>query len=119
MQWDGSSNAGFTTGRPWIKVNKDFMELNVQQCLLHGNSILNTYKALLKLRNTEKTLQYGSYEKLERQGDIIRFSRIYKGDEIAVILNFGNEMKYHLPARAKILMGNTTLKSNEFLIYRK
>ena len=24
MQWDGTENAGFTTGKPWIKVNPNY-----------------------------------------------------------------------------------------------
>ncbi|MFA5045786.1 MAG: alpha-glucosidase [Paludibacter sp.] len=118
MQWDGTANAGFTTGTPWIKVNDDYAKVNVQEDLKQKSSILNTYKALLELRNHEKTLQYGSYEKLERHGEFIQFTRMYKGGEITVILNFGKEMKYDLPAGAKILMGNIDLKSNSFLIYR-
>jgi len=82
------------------------------------NSILNTYKALLALRNKEKTLQYGSYEKLERQNDMILFTRSFKKEKITVIINFGNEQSVQLPNGAKILMGNNLLSPNEFLIYK-
>ncbi len=118
MQWDNNLNAGFTTGKPWIKVNDDYTKVNVQEALKQKSSILNTYKVLLELRNNEKTLQYGRYENLEREGDIIQFTRIYKADKITVIINFGKEMNYDLPFGAKILMGNTVLKSNGFLIYK-
>ena len=118
MQWDDSEYAGFSIATPWIKVNEDYKKVNVQEALKQKNSILNTYKALLELRNNEKTLQYGNYKKLERDGDIIQFTRTYKGDDITVIINFGKEMKYKLPSGAQILMGNTILKPNGFLIYR-
>jgi len=118
MQWDDNLNAGFTTGKPWIKVNDDYTKVNVQEALKQKSSILNTYKALLELRNNEKTLQYGRYENLEREGDIIQFTRIYKADKITVIINFGKEKSIKLPKTAKILMGNKDLKPNEFLIYR-
>ena len=26
MQWDDSENAGFTSGKPWIKVNPNYKE---------------------------------------------------------------------------------------------
>ncbi len=118
MQWDKTPNAGFTTGKPWIKVNENYATVNVQEYSGQKNSILNTYKALLALRNSEQALQYGSYKKLERQGDMILFTRAYKGDEITVLLNFGRERNIKLPIGAKILLGSTILKANEFLIYR-
>ncbi|HEX5690662.1 MAG TPA: alpha-glucosidase, partial [Roseiflexaceae bacterium] len=31
MQWDGSANAGFSTGTPWIKVNPNYRTINVAQ----------------------------------------------------------------------------------------
>ena len=118
MQWDDSPNAGFTSGTPWIKLNENYREVNVSTELQQKNSMLNTYKALLALRNVEKTLQYGSYEKLERNKDLISFTRSNKGDKITVILNFGNDQNVQLPEGAKILMGRVALKMNEFLMYR-
>jgi glycosidase len=118
MQWDKTPNAGFTTGKPWIKVNENYATVDVQESSTQKNSILNTYKALLALRNSEQALQYGSYKKLERQGDMILFTRSYNGDNITVLLNFGKERDIKLPIGAKILLGSTILKANEFLIYR-
>ena len=33
MQWDDSANAGFTTGTPWISVNKNYMQINAKAAL--------------------------------------------------------------------------------------
>ena len=118
MQWDETTNAGFSAGKPWIKVNENYRTVNVQRSKAQVNSILNTYKALLKLRNSEKTLQYGSYEKLEQNDGRIQFTRSFSGDKISVIVNFGNELKIKLPAGSKVLMGDIRLKTNDFLIYR-
>ena len=119
MQWDSGTNAGFTTGKPWIKINENYRVVNVSDELQQKSSILNTYKALLKIRNTEKALQYGSYEKLERQNDMILFTRTYKGEKISVIINFGKEQSVNIPEGVKVLMGDSQLKMNEFLIYKK
>ena len=119
MQWDSGTNAGFTTGKPWIKINENYRVVNVSDELQQKSSILNTYKALLKIRNTEKSLQYGSYEKLERQNDMILFTRTYKGEKISVIINFGKEQSVNIPEGVKVLMGDSQLKMNEFLIYKK
>jgi trehalose-6-phosphate hydrolase len=118
MQWDNTTDAGFTTGTPWIKVDGNFKEVNVQQCLQQKNSILNVYKDLLSLRNKEKTLQYGSYEKLELIENRIQFTRSYQGDKIRVILNFGKDTEIKLPSGSKVLMGHSRLKTNEFFIFR-
>ena len=118
MQWNDSIYAGFSTVKPWIKVQENYRETNVRQALQENKSILNTYKSLLALRNSEKALQYGNYENLELRDGSIRFTRSYQGDKITVIINFGNEMKITLPDGAKILMGSSILNPNEFLIYR-
>lgn len=118
MQWDNGMNAGFSTGKPWIKVNENYREVNVHRSLHQQNSILNTYKALINLRNSEKTLQYGSYEKLEKSGEQIRFTRTFKNERITVIINFGKESTIDLPHGVEVLMGQPVLNNNEFLIYR-
>ncbi|KAF0202410.1 MAG: trehalose-6-phosphate [Bacteroidetes bacterium] len=118
MQWNDEVNAGFSSGRPWIKVHPDYMKVNLQQSLRQENSILNTYKSLISLRNKEKTLQYGTYGKLEQSGDQIRFTRTFQNEKITVIINFGEGLNIDLPQGAEVLMGQPYLNINEFLIYR-
>jgi len=118
MQWNETANAGFTTGKPWIKVNENFGKVNVNESMKSDSSILNTYKALLALRNTEKALQYGVYDRLELTDGRILFTRSCDGEKITVIINFANELKIDLPVGAKVLMGETRLKQDDFLIYR-
>jgi len=118
MQWNSSTFAGFTTGKPWIKLNENYQKVNVSKELKQQNSILNTYKSLLSLRNKEKALQYGVYEKLELNKEVILFNRTYNEEKITVFINFGKEISVDVPENAKILMGHKMLKQNEFLIYR-
>ena len=118
MQWDENTNAGFTTGKPWIKLNENYPDINVSKETLQKKSILKTYKALLKLRNAEKALQYGSYGKLKKNDDIILFTRTYLAEKITVMINFGKEQNVDIPKDAKILMGNSDLKLNDFLIFK-
>lgn len=44
MQWDNTVNAGFTEGTPWIGVNKNCKEINVEQCLADQDSIFTIIK---------------------------------------------------------------------------
>lgn len=118
MQWNGDAFAGFSTTKPWIKINSDYKEINVQNLEKKENSILNKYKELIALRNKEKALQYGSYDKLEFTDNQISFSRSFDGDSITVIVNFGAKKEIQLPNGTKILMGSTKLKTNSFIIYK-
>ncbi|MFV5697427.1 alpha-amylase family glycosyl hydrolase [Flavobacterium sp. ZT3R17] len=118
MQWNGNAFAGFSTKKTWIKINPDYKEFNVKYLENKENSILNNYKKLITLRNNEKVLQYGKYDRLEHKNNQILFTRSFEGDKITVIINFGLAKEIKLPKGAKILMGNPKLKSNDFIIYR-
>jgi len=118
MQWDNSENAGFTSGMPWIKVHENASKINVKLCEQQQNSMLNTYKTLIALRNKEKVLQYGKYKDLECKKDMILFTRSYEKENITVMVNFGKKRTVKLPKGAKVLMGNTPLNTNDYLIYR-
>ncbi|OMP66215.1 alpha,alpha-phosphotrehalase [Domibacillus epiphyticus] len=62
VQWDGSSNAGFTSGTPWIEAAANFKEINAEVVQREEESIFHHYKKLITLRKTEPTLREGSYE---------------------------------------------------------
>lgn len=118
MQWSGDAFAGFSTEKAWIKINPDYETINVEVLTSQENSILNTYKKLIALRNSEKVLQYGKYDNMEYEKDQILFTRSFEGDKITVIINFGSPKEIELPADAIILMGSKGLKSNSFIIYK-
>lgn len=118
MQWRGNAFAGFSTEKSWIKINPDYKTINVEVLTAQENSILNIYKKLIALRNSERTLQYGTYDNLEYEEDQISFTRSFEGDKITVIINFGSPKEIELPADAIILMGSKELKSNSFIIYK-
>ncbi|HEU4790882.1 MAG TPA: glucohydrolase, partial [Flavobacterium sp.] len=118
MQWNGKPFAGFSDEKTWIKINSDYQKNNVEELLKKETSILNRYKKLIALRNNEKVLQYGEYDRLEHKDDQILFTRSFEGDQITVVINFGSEKKINLPKGGEILMGTAKLKTNDFIIYR-
>lgn len=118
MQWNGNAFAGFSNAASWIKINADYREINVADLSKNPNSILNIYKQIIALRNKEAVLQYGSYDLMEYKNEQLVFTRSYKKEKITVAINFGSLKKMVLPPAAKLLMGNTTLKTNGFIIYK-
>lgn len=91
MQWDSSLNAGFTSGKPWLPLSANYPVLNVQNQMKNDRSMLNLYKELIRLRHKKPALRYGNYQPIEAGDKVLGFTRQYKGDKVAVFLNFSSD----------------------------
>jgi oligo-1,6-glucosidase len=90
MQWNGSENAGFTTGTPWIRVNPNYSDINVQQALADPASIFHYYRRLIDLRKEHSIIVYGTYELiLPNHTEIYAFTRTLGDHLLLIINNFG------------------------------
>ncbi|MGK7388840.1 MAG: alpha-glucosidase [Candidatus Cyclobacteriaceae bacterium M2_1C_046] len=93
FQWNNKENAGFTTGKPWLKINPNYLGLNAEDQENDPNSILNFYRKVIKFRKENLTFVYGDYEDLLPDDDNLFFYRRWDdNNEFAVILNFSSEM---------------------------
>ncbi|MCB0371454.1 MAG: alpha-glucosidase [Muricauda sp.] len=91
MQWDGSTNAGFTSGTPWLPANPNFKTINVQVEDSDSNSVLNHFRGLTKLRKENPVLVYGSYELISPEHPTIyAYTRALGNEKWLVLLNFSN-----------------------------
>ena len=89
MQWDSTENAGFTTGKPWLKVNKNYKFINAEDCLQDKDSIFYHYKKLIDIRKHNDTIIYGDYKLLlPEDKNVFAYSRKLNGDKIVVVCNF-------------------------------
>lgn len=97
MQWSDGENAGFTTGKPWLKVNPNYKEINVSEQETREDSLLNYYKRLIALRKSDayrELLTYGKTEPLfEMEDKIFAYKRYDDSGEILVLANFGKTDK--------------------------
>lgn len=95
MQWNDKVHGGFTTGTPWMHVNPNFKEINVEKEEKTEHSVLNYYKILTSLRKKNPIVVYGNYHQLyECDPELIIYERNYKEMTWLVICNFyGNEHK--------------------------
>ena len=96
MQWDDSENSGFTKGSPWLKVNDNYKDINVKAQIKDGDSVLNFYKKMCKLKKENQTLIYGRYDLiLEDHEDIYAYTRTLEDDKYIIITNLSEkEVKY-------------------------
>ena len=64
MQWNTEKNAGFTTGTPWLKVNDNYTEINMETQDADPDSVLNYYRKLIALRKSpayKEVFTYGEF----------------------------------------------------------
>jgi alpha-glucosidase len=91
MQWDGSENAGFTKGTPWLPVPETYKTHNVADESKDPNSVLAFYKNVLKLRHTNLALLEGNYTAVnESDANVLSYLRVYKDHGVVVALNMSN-----------------------------
>lgn len=64
MHWNASDNAGFSIAKPWLNVNPNYPEINVENSLEDPDSIFYHYQQLIQLRKTNTTLIDGHFELL-------------------------------------------------------
>lgn len=97
MQWDDTENSGFTSGKPWLKINPNYKEINVKAQLADEDSVLSYYKELLALRKSEEwkeVFTYGEFIPLfETEENIFAYERKLNDKSAFILANFGNTEK--------------------------
>ncbi|TRX24040.1 alpha-glucosidase [Flavobacterium franklandianum] len=89
IQWNADANAGFTVGKPWLKVNPNYTKVNVETLEKDPNSTLNYFRKLVQLRKNNPVLIYGKYTLLDKENPkVFAFTRELEGKKTLVLLNF-------------------------------
>lgn len=124
MQWNASSNASFTTGTPWLRLNGNYPEINVANQEKDTDSVLNYYKKLIALRKSDTykdTFTYGkTIPAFPEKEMLMAYCRESDTQRILILGNFGeNEESLHLSAKPKQLllsnMNRTEISQDIFL----
>jgi len=124
VQWDGSENAGFTTGTPWFYVNENYPQINVAQQEEDPDSILQFYRKAIALRKILSVVRDGVYkEHFPLSRKLYVYSRVMKGQKLLVICSFSDRAeKMKAPAgfdlaKAKLILQNVENTSSTLLPY--
>ena len=102
MPWDSTTNAGFTTGVPWLPLNPDCATRNVAAQATDAQSMLALYRSLMTLRREQPALHAGLYGGARIERNVFAFER-RDGERVRlmVALNFGPDaQRLALPADA-------------------
>lgn len=123
MQWSEEANAGFTTGTPWIGMNPNYTEINVDLQIADDNSILNYYKSMIQLRKSHEALVYGAYDLiLEDHAQVYAYTRTLGDVQFLIVSNLTKESAsiedlYDLVKDAKIVLSNSDSEGLELAAF--
>ncbi len=90
MPWDATLNAGFSSGKPWLRLNPDYATVNVESERHAPHSLLNFYRQLLAFRRTSPAVQRGTYRALERSSEVYAYERATADQRLLIALNFSS-----------------------------
>jgi alpha-glucosidase len=91
MQWAATPQAGFSTATPWLPLPDDYLHENVVNLDADTRSILNLYKALIRLRRKLPQLVSGTYTPIAADGDLLLYRRLSEAGSAVIALNLGAE----------------------------
>ena len=118
MQWSGTSpHGGFTNGAshvtPWIGVNPNYTEINVEQALNDPDSIFYYYQKLIRLRREMPIIVRGKYQIFHEDHPQIYIYRRYdesSNEELFIACNFSQQtVQIDDPALAERLKNHKAL----------
>lgn len=131
MQWDASDNGGFTSGTPWLQVNKNYKTINADAQVNDPDSVFAYYKKLIALRHTNEVMVNGVYDVLiPDHPQIYAYTRTLGDKQLLVLCNDSDtnaaipaEIQEKIHAAKNILIQNykdtdeSTLRPYEAVVY--
>ena len=104
MQWNTSVNSGFSTATPWLPINKNYADVNVEAQEKNSASTLNYFKKLIQLRKSSPTLVYGKYTLLDKENpEVYAYTREWNGEKLLILLSFSdNGGSFNLSSNMKV-----------------
>ena len=125
MQWSDSENAGFTSGKPWLKINGNHKEVNVERENGLENGVLAFWKKMISMRKTDKVLCDGNFRVLHEGKTVYAFERSLDGRSLISVCNMSGKIEKlpkHLENLGKPIISSYAdigeeLKPFEFRLY--
>ena len=104
MSWTAGPGAGFTTGRPWLRLTPDSAIRNVEAQAADADSILALYRRLIAVRRVTPALNRGDQVLLPAPApEVLAYLRQAGASVALTVVNFGRR-----PARFELSTGVAT-----------
>jgi glycosidase len=118
MQWSGEEGAGFTKGKPWLKINGNYKAVNVMAESELDDGVLAFWKKMIALRRTDEVLIDGDFVPVMVSNNIFAFERVMDGRRLLSLCNMtGKAVKLpkYLQAWQKKVIGNYPMGSADIM----
>ena len=112
MQWNKDLNSGFTNGKPWLKINENYKEINVEDALKDSNSLFYWYQKLINFRKDltnpiSNVIINGDFELIDSENEkIFAYKRQYNNEELIVISNWSSDKVEFKFNKENIILNN-------------
>ncbi|MFT9009179.1 MAG: alpha-glucosidase [Bifidobacterium sp.] len=111
MQWDSSTFAGFTSpegsAKPWLSVNPNASEINVDAEKTDPDSVFNFYRRLIELRHGDDAIAAGDFSPLDIDDDqVYAFTRSLEDRTLLCIINVSSHSAVIPSQSARLLRGD-------------
>ena len=127
MQWNASEGAGFTSGKPWLKIHPNYTEVNVKKDLKDPNGVSAFFKEINALKKSSDILKDGSFKEIYRGKWIYAFERELNGEKILAVFNFSHKsVKNEVDIAGDVMINNYSepgdgkkLRPYEFMLVKR
>ena len=98
MQWNADEGAGFTSGKPWLKINANKKDINVLSEEAKKDGVLAFWKRMIELRKTLPALLDGEFKPIYEGRTVYAFERVCEGERLLALFNMCAK-RVNLPKR--------------------
>ena len=120
IPWTAEQNGGFTTGTPWLALNPNYKEMNVEAELQNPDSVFYTYQKLIQLRKDHPIVVWGDYELLNTSSNVFSYYRTLGEERWLTVVNLSDfEEEISVDARFnKVVVTNTEDEITDLRAYK-
>ena len=120
IPWTAEQNGGFTTGTPWLALNPNYKEINVEEELKNSDSVFYTYQKLIQLRKDHPIVVWGDYELLNTSSNVFSYYRTLGEERWLTVVNLSDfEEEISVDARFnKVVVTNTEDEITDLRAYK-
>ena len=120
IPWTTEQNGGFTTGTPWLALNPNYKEMNVEAELQNPDSVFHMYQKLIQLRKDHPIVVWGDYELLNTSSNVFSYYRTLGEERWLTVVNLSDfEEEISVDDRFnKVLVTNTEDEITDLRAYK-